>query len=147
MSVPSEFDLALVKIGDGGSPEAFTQVCGMVNGTINQSAQSSDRYVPDCTAPFTPATRKQRVTGIALDVSASGLTNSAQVPTLMAALGVLKNYKIELYQDDGTAAGDLMGTLAMASHMTAFNMSITKGGDASSEITLPSHGAWAYTEA
>lgn len=140
MSLPSEVDFALVKI-DG------VVVCGLTSVTINQTAQSSDRYVRDCTKPGEVPVRKQKITGKALDVSGTGLTNAPQIPTLMAALGVATDYTVELYSDDGTDAGDLIGTLAFTSKMTATNMTIPRDGDASADITLPSHGAWSYTPA
>ena len=64
-----------------------------------------------------------------------------------AALGVLKNYQVELYASDGTDAGNLLGTYIYASHLTAANMNLTREGDAQADITLPSHGAWTYTAA
>jgi len=140
MSLPSEVDFAVVKI-DG------TVVCGLTNATINQSAQSNDRYVRDCTKPGEVPVRLQRITGKSLDVTGTGLTNSTQIATLNAALGVLTDYTVELYQDDGTDAGDLLGTLTMASKATAFNMNLTREGDASMELTLPSHGTWSYAAA
>lgn len=147
MSLPTEADFALVKMGDGADPEVFTTVCGMTGVTINQSAQSSDRYVRDCAKPGEVPIRKQRITGKALDVSGSGLTNVDEIDRLNTALGAPKNYEIELYEEDGTDTGNLLGTLAYTSKMTAFNMSIPREGDATAEINLPSHGVWTYTAA
>lgn len=147
MSLPTEIDFALVKKGNGASPEVFATVCGLTDVTINQTAQSSDRYVRDCAKPGKIPTRAQRITGRALDVTGSGLSNADTIEDLMDALGNLKNYEIELYQNDGTDTGELLGTLSMSSKMTAFNLSLPQEGDASGEITLPSHGDWTYTPA
>lgn len=147
MTVPTEADFALVKMGDGADPEVFSTICGLTNVTVNTTAQSSDRYVRDCDKPNAPAKRKQRITGTALDVSGSGLSNVDMIPDLQAAIGALKNYKVELYADDGTDNGELLGTYAFASHMTAANLTSTQGGDSTAEITLPSHGDWTFTPA
>ena len=56
-----------------------------------------------------------------------------------------KNYKVELYADDGTDAGDLLGTIAGAYKMGAANLNLQRDGDSTSEITLASQGAWTWT--
>jgi hypothetical protein len=145
MSLPNEADFALVKMGDGEAPEVFTTICGLTDVTINFSAASNDRFVSDCAKPGEVPFRKQQITGKSLDVSGSGLSNVDTVADFQAALGVLKNYHVELYRADGTDAGELLGTLAMASHMTAANLSIPRDTPASGDITLPSHGSWVWT--
>lgn len=147
MSEPTEVDFALIKMGDGQSTEVFTVLCGLRDVTINRGVQSTDRYTYDCAKPNAPGLRKQRVTGKQLDVSGSGLTNADQIEDFETALGKLKNYRVELYADDGTDTGDLIGTYAYASHMTAANMNLTREGQASADVTLPSHGGWTYTPA
>ncbi len=147
MSEPTEIDFAIVKMGNGASPEVFTTVCGITNVVINRGVQSSDRYVYDCEKPNLAPFRKQRVTGRQLDVTGNGLTNAPDIPRMENALGRLKNYEVELYADDGTDAGGLLGTYAFASHMTTANMNLSRTGDAQADITLPSHGAWTYTPA
>lgn len=147
MSVPVEADFALIKIGDGAATEVFTTICGMRQVGINRTVSSSDRFVRDCAKPNKPAVRKVRVTGKQMDVTGSGLINKTDIAAFDAALGKSKNFKIELYQDDGTDTGLLMGTYAAAFVMTAANKSLQEGGDASSEITLASNGDWTWTAA
>lgn len=145
MSLPVEADFALIKIGDGGGPEVFTIACGIKDVSINRVANTSDRYVRDCAKPGEVPNRKVRTTGKQLDVTGTGYIDKAHVATFDAALGDAKNYKVELYQADGTDAGVLMGTIAAAFVMTAANMSISQDSDSSAEITLASHGAWTWT--
>lgn len=148
MSVPTESDFALIKIGDGATPtEVFANLCGMQSVGINRTVSTTDRQVRDCAKPNKPASRKVRVTGKQLDVTGSGLTNKADIAAFDAALGKVKNYKIELYQDDGTDTGLLTGTFAAAFVMTAANLTLTEGGDAAAEVTLASHGDWTWTAA
>lgn len=147
MSLPTEADFALIKIGDGESPEVFTAACGIQDVTINRVANTSDRFVRDCTKPGEVPNRKVKTTGKQLDITGGGLTDKAHVDIFDDALGKVKNYKVELYADDGTDAGDLIGTVAGAFVMTAANMNIPREADASAEITLASHGAWTWTAA
>lgn len=147
MSLPTEIDWAHIKMGDGAEPEVFTMICGITDVTINQSANSSDRFVRDCTTPGAVPLRKTKVSGKQLDISGTGLSNADTIEDLNAALGKVKNYKIELYQDDGTDAGNLLGTYSGAFRMTSSNMSATRDGDSSGEVALASDGAWTYAAA
>jgi hypothetical protein len=148
MSIPNEIDFALIKMGDGATPtEAFTILCGLNNVTINRTASSQDKFTKDCAFPGRVPVRTQRIQGRQLDISGTGLTNADDIARFDAALGNLKNYKVELYKRDGTDAGDLIGTYAYSSKMTAANLSINDEGDSTAEVTLPSHGTWTYTAA
>lgn len=147
MSVPTEADFALIKMGDGADPEVFTQVCGIQDVTLNKAAQSNDRYVRDCAKPGEVPFRKTKVTGKALDISGSGLSNVDEVDRTEAALGQVKNYKIELYAEDGTDAGTLLGTYAGAFRMTTDTMTVPRDNSASAQFNLASDGAWTYTSA
>lgn len=148
MSLPTEADFAIIKRGDGATPtEAFTVLCGISNVTIGRSAQSSDRYVRDCAKPGEVPVRRQRITGKSLEVSGSGLTNVDQIEDFEEALGRRYNYLVELYEDDNTDAGNLLGTIAYASKMTTANMAINRDGDATADVTLPNDGPWTYTPA
>ncbi len=147
MTAPTEIDFVLVKMGDGAGSEVFTTICGIQDATINQTANSSDHFVRDCAAPGTPPTRKTKVSGVQLDVTGTGLSNSAEIVRLQAAVGKVKNYKLECYADDGTSGGLLLGTYAAPFRLTANNLNIPREGTASADITLASHGAWTYTAA
>lgn len=147
MSLPNEVDFALVKMGDGAGPEVFTLICGLTDVTINKGAQTNDRYVRDCAKPGEVAFRKVRTSGRSMDISATGLSNVDTIEDLDAALGQSKNYKIELYNEDGTDAGELLGTYSGAFVMTAANMGVPRDNAASGDISLASDGAWTYTPA
>ena len=148
MSVPTEFDWILVKVGDGATPtEAFTLICGVQDVSVNATVATSDRAARDCSKPGEIPYRKTRATSKQLDVSGSGLTNAGGVSLLEEVLGVVRNYRIEGYAEDGTDAGTLLGTYSGPFRMTASNMSSTRDGDSAAEITLASHGAWTWTPA
>lgn len=147
MSFPVEADFAIVKIGDGAGTEVFTIACGLQDVNVNTVANVQDRFSRDCAKPGSIPVRKVKATGTQMDITGSGLIDKAQIAIYQAALGKSKNYKIELYQDDGTDAGTLMGTYAGAYMMTATNQSVPRAGTASAEITLQNNGAWTWTAA
>lgn len=147
MSLPTEADFALVKMGNGAGSEVFTAICGLQDVTINQTVNTSDRFVRDCAKPGEVPYRKTKASGKQLDISSTGLSNVTVIEDLNEALGVVKNFKIELYAEDGTDTGELLGTYAGAFRMTSNNLSIPREGVASGDINLASHGAWTYTAA
>lgn len=147
MSVPTEFDFALIKLGDGDSPEVFTVSCGKQDVTMNFGASSTDRFVRDCAKPGEVPFRKAKVTGRQLDVTASGLTDVSTFGSEIDLLGNHVNAKVELYQDDGTDAGDLLGTVACNFLVTGLSIGAPRDGDSSAELTLASNGAWTWTPA
>ena len=147
MSVPNEADFAVLKLGDGGGTEVFSIVCGMQDTNLNEVANTTDRFVRDCTKPGEVPTRKVKVSGKQFDVTASGLTDKATIAILRAELGQSSNWKIEVYKDDGTDTGTLLGTYAGAFVLTAFNQSVPREGNATAEVTLANHGAYTWTAA
>lgn len=147
MSLPTEFDFALVKMGDGATPEVFTAICGLQDGTVNRTVNTQDRFVRDCAKPGEIPERKVKATGRQSDITGTGLTNAAEVSRVEAALGKVKNYKIEVYADDGTDTGDLLGTWSGAFMLTAANNTIPREGTSAFEMTLVSHGAMTWAAA
>jgi hypothetical protein len=148
MSFPVEADFGLIKIGDGATPtEAFVVACGIQDVNINRVANTSDRFSRDCAKPGSVAVRKVKTSSKQLDITGSGLVDIPHIDIYEDALGVSKNYKVELYTADGTDAGVLLGTFAGAFVMTAANMGNPREGSGSSEITLANDGAWTWTAA
>jgi hypothetical protein len=147
MTYPTEIDWALIKMGDGASPEVFTVICGLQDATVNTTAQTQDRYVRDCAKPGSIPKRKVKTTGLAQAITGSGLSNADTIADLQTAIGKHKNFTIEAYADDGTDAGTLLGTFAGTYVMTANNLNLQRENAASSEITLSSDGDWTWTPA
>lgn len=146
MTLPVEADFAIIKVGDGATPtEVFTTACGIQNVQINTVANATDRFVRDCAKPGEIPYRKSKTTGKQQDITGNGLTDKASIDVFLDALGVSKNYKIELYQDDGTDAGALLGTIAGSYKMNAANLNLQRDGDSTAEITLASQGEWTWT--
>lgn len=148
MSEPNSADFALIKIQTAeGPPAVYTLMCGIEGVTINRTAQTSESYRRDCAKPNRPGTRKLRVTGSSWSISGSGSDNIDLEEELTDAFGVRKPYNVELYRDDGTDGGDLMGTYAGTAMLTTRNQSYSQDNAGTAEITLEGEGLLAWTAA
>lgn len=144
MSVPQEADFALVKRGNGASPEVFAVLCGIQDVSITRTANTSDRFVRDCAKPGQVPFRKVKTSGKQMDISAAGLIDVPSLETFEDALGVSENYKIELYADDGTDAGSLLGTISGPFVPTTANTNVPRESAGASEFNLASDGEWTW---
>jgi hypothetical protein len=141
VSLPTEADFAVVKMGDGATPtEVFTILCGLDQVTINRTANTNDRFRRDCAKPGLPAYRKSRTTGKLMDITASGAINIPDIARYNTALGNSKNYRIELGRYDGTDAGTIIHVITGAFNLTGANTAI--GDEGSADTTLASDGVW-----
>lgn len=148
MSLPNSADFALIKIQTAaGPPAVFTLLCGIEGVTINRTTQTSETYRRDCALPNRPGQRKMRVTGSSWSISGSGSDNIDLEDEMADAFGVRQTYNVELYKDDGTDAGDLMGTYAGSAMMTTRNQSYSQENAGTVEITLEGEGLLAWTVA
>ena len=147
MSVPNEADFALIKIGDGGETEEFVAICSIEDVSVNETANTTDRARRDCAKPGRPAVRRVRTISTQVDVTGSGGIDKAQIATLRNAIGISKNYKVEMYQYDGTDAGALFGTYAGPFVLTSNNLSVSANGDGAGELNLASDGVVTWTPA
>lgn len=148
MSLPNSADFALIKIQTAeGPPAVFTLLCGIENVTINRTTQTSETYRRDCATPNRPGQRKMRVTGSSWSISGGGSDNIDLDEEYEDAFGVRQTYNVELYKDDGTDGGDLMGTYAGTAMMTTRNQSYSQENAGTVEITLEGEGLLAWTPA
>lgn len=137
MSFPTEADFALIKIQTATGPDVYTQLCGIESVSINRSANMTERYRRDCAKMGRDGLRKIRSTGRSWQVSGSGIANIDMIDIYDDALGVLKNYQIELYRNDDTDAGELLGTYAGTGMLTTNNDSHDVNAEGSTnEITI-----------
>ncbi len=145
MSEPNRADFALISVLDT-APDTYVKLCGVESVTINRSAQTNETYSRDCAAPNRPGRRKLRVTGSSWSISASGADNIDIEEDYTDAFGVRKTYKIDLFRDDGTDGGELMGTYTGSAIMTARNQGYTDT-PGTTELTLEGEGLLTWTVA
>lgn len=150
MSEPNSADFALLKIKTAdGPPVVLTLLCGIESVTINRSVNMGERYRRDCAKPNRPGTRKIRNNGQSWNVSGSGEDNTDIEAAYSEAFGVKKDYVIELYRDDDTDAGELMGSYAGTGMMTTRNQAFAQGSDdaGTADITIEGEGDLLWTAA
>lgn len=149
MSEPTLYDMALIKFSDMEAVPSFTTLCGIVGVQVNESVETQDRRVRDCAKPNKPGVRRITVVGINWTITGSGRTNADQRAVIKSELlGKKIDYKVEYYKNDGTDAGELVGTDAGLAIMTANNISMDPdAGNSDLEITLEGEGELIYTAA
>lgn len=140
MSEPVVYDFAQVKYGNGASPEVFVVVCDLTSVSVNEGAETQTRYRADCAKPGKPPRRMSRVTGSFWDVSGTGLPDHSQNAAVRGLVGRRRNYEIDVFRDDGTDEGELLGTYSGEAIMTARNLSMDRAGEGGQEITLEGQG-------
>jgi len=146
MTVPVEYDFAIVKFSDMAVVPVFTALCGPSSVNVNEQVETQERRRRDCATPGIPGAQYLKSIGTSWTASVSGATNSEQHGTLKTALFAKKvDYRFEYYKDDGTATGDLLATLAGKAIMTGLNTSVDQEGDASLEVTLTGEGVLTHT--
>ena len=144
MSYPKEIDAAIIYSVVGSTR---TILCGIENVTINETANTSDRFRRDCEKPGAIPRRGVKVNGIQWDITGSGVANADTIATMQALLGAHHDYEVDAIQYDGTDAGLALGTFAGQAVMTAKNMNLQTGGDSTGEITLAGENDLIWTPA
>lgn len=145
MSEPVTWDFARVKFGDGADPEVFTAVCDLIQVSVNETAETQARPRWDCAKPGAVPKTRRRVTATNWTITGTGLPDNSQNAPIRALLGKSVNYQAEMYRNDGTDAGELMGTYSGQAIMTTRNISTDRAGDAAQEITLEGEGDLTWT--
>lgn len=104
--------LLLIKIGDGGSPEVFTNLCGLKTRSFNMDANEVDTTIPSCTNPGGPVQKTSRP-GIAnRTFQGSGMfVSSAAMATFMGHVRASEAFNAQVVvPGDGTYEGSWMVT-------------------------------------
>lgn len=147
MSYPTEIDAAIIYSVTTGQTPVRTILCGIENVTVNETANTSDRFRTDCAKPGQIPTRSVRVNSTQWDVTGSGVSNADQITALKALLGQHHAYEIDAIRYDGTDEGDLLGTFAGTGVLTAKNLNLQRQGDSGSEVTIAGEGDLVWTPA
>nr|WP_148276563.1 hypothetical protein [Sphingobium sp. SYK-6] len=140
MSLPVEADFAVVKMGDGATPEVFTILCGLDQVNISRTANTTDRARRDCAAPGTPAYRRSRTNSKQMDITANGAINIPDIARYNEALGKVKNYEIHLGKYDNTPEGEIIHLIEGAFNLTSATSGV--GDESNADVALASDGIW-----
>jgi hypothetical protein len=92
------FSKFLVKIGDGGSPEVFTDPCGLTSKGLTRTANLNDTNVPDCADPDAPSWLGRDVVSYQGAIAGSGVVAQESYDTWEDwwNAGETRNVQIEL---------------------------------------------------
>lgn len=87
-----------IKIGDGGSPEVFTDPCGLTSKGFTRTANLNDTNIPDCDDPDAPAWLGRDVVSYQASIAGSGIVADESVDTWEEwwEAGETRNVRIEL---------------------------------------------------
>lgn len=117
----------LILVGDGASPEQFSQPCGLTTRSFDLTASTNTTLIPDCDDPEAPAWEAKDVNSLSASVTGAGVMAVESFDTwndwFMAAVG--RNCQIKL--DDG-ALGQWEGTFILAS--------LKYGGQRGQKVTI-----------
>ncbi|WP_375414627.1 phage tail tube protein [uncultured Bradyrhizobium sp.] len=104
----------LILIGNGASPEVFSQPCGLTTRSFDLSAATATTLIPDCDNPDAPSWESKDITGLSAAVSGSGVmaVGSFNVWNDWFMSGQAKNVQIKL---DDAALGHWSGQFILSS--------------------------------
>lgn len=146
MSEPTEIAFAIIKYSDMEVSPTFAALCGITNVTITENTETQDRRVRDCATPNKPGVLRTKIIGNTWSVSGSGLTNADLIETVKDDLfGTRIDYQIEVYEDDDTDAGNLLGTYTGTAIWDANTLALDQDNDSSWSLNLKGTGDLTYT--
>lgn len=92
------FSKLLIKIGNGGSPEVFTDPCGLTTKGFTRTANMNDTNIPDCDDPDAPSWLGRDVVSYAGSIAGNGVVAEESFDSWEAwwNAGETRNVRIEL---------------------------------------------------
>jgi len=92
------FSKFLVKIGDGATPEVFTDPCGLTSKGLTRSANMNDTNIPDCANPDAPSWLGRDVVSYQGAIAGAGVVAKESYATWETwwNAGATRNVRIEL---------------------------------------------------
>lgn len=135
----------LVKIGDGGDPEAFTHNCSISGARSFQlSSQTNDVNVPDCDDPDLMAWLEREKVSVGATVQGAGVVNTPDIEFFhnYATSPDGKNCRIVVDVPGADGGGYWEGEFLC----TDFQISGDRGAKGECSITLVSNGEITWTD-
>ena len=145
--VTSRASQLLLKLGDGGSPEAFTAPCGLNTKGITFTKEMNDTPVPDCDNPDAPAWTERAVTTLSAAVSGAGILSMGDLDTWIAfnESTISRNAQVIIVVDAPNSAMGGMWTGKFL--MSSFEVTGELGNKIQTTIEMQSDGPVLWTPA
>ena len=115
----------LIQVGDGGSPEQFKSICGLVTRSFDMSANDVDTTIPDCANPAetpqktgVPGIKNRTFTGSGKFVAGAdmatfmGYVNDAESFNAKVIVPGLGTYTGVWYVTSFSVSGEMEGTMS-----------------------------------
>lgn len=129
----------LIKIGDGASPEQFTQYCSVnTQRGITFTAGTNDQDVIDCDDPEALAWVIREKTNLSVTINGSGTVNTPDIETFFDFLVSPDPRNCQVIVDVPSADGGLGFEGAL--HLTEFTITGNRGEKMSTSMTMVSDG-------
>lgn len=131
----------LILVGDGASPEVFSQPCGLTNTTFSLTSATGSTVVPFCDDPEAAAWDTKEVTSLSAQVTGTGVMAVESFDTWnnWFLSGEAKNAHIKL---DNASLGSYEGPWVLAS----FKLTGTRGQKVTVDITLDNADIITYVQ-
>jgi Phage tail tube protein len=128
------FSKFLVKIGDGGSPETFSDPCGLTTKGFTRTANMNDTNIPDCDDPDAPSWLGRDVVSYQAAIAGAGVVAQESFDTWESwwNAGVTRNVRIELNTE---------AAWIMPAKLQEFAITAERGAKVNMTVALVSDGA------
>ena len=128
------FSKFLVKIGDGATPEVFTDPCGLTTKGFTRTANMNDTNIPDCDDPDAPSWLGRDVVSYQAAIAGSGVVaeESREVWEDWWNAGETRNVRIEL---------NTVAAWIMPAKISEFGITADRGNKVQMSVSLVSDGA------
>lgn len=130
----------LLKVGDGASPEVFSQYCSInAERGITFTANTNDVDIPDCEDPDLLAWVVREKVNLSVSVTGSGTLNTPDVQEFVDWFESPEPRNCKIVVDVPSADGGVIFTGAF--HLTEFTLTGNRGEKMQTSVSLNSDGA------
>jgi hypothetical protein len=132
----------LILVGDGASPEVFSQPCGLTTRNFDLAASTNSTLIPDCDDPEAPAWEAKDVNALSATISGSGVMAIEAFPTWKNWFMNAQSKNIQIKLDDPA-----LGYWAGSFIMSAAKFSGVRGQKVNIDCTMVNDGAVVWVDA
>lgn len=131
----------LILVGDGATPEVFSQPCGLITRVFNLSASTSSTLIPDCDDPEAPAWEAKDVNALSAQITGAGVL-------AVEAYAFWRNWFMNAVSKNVQINFDApgMGYYAGSFIMSKFQNTGTRGQKITVDVTMDNDGAVTWVD-